>query len=146
MVRQRKRATDVDVARREAEALQLLSSGAGTAYAAQQLADRYGVSLRQARRYVAAASFELCDPATHHELDRQAMLSLHRLDLIAGRAMAEDQKDLAIKATRAHSAALAQFRKAITAPDVRFKLPTDTEFVARTARMIDVRNQPEPPY
>ncbi|NBS70144.1 hypothetical protein EBT31_14715, partial [bacterium] len=82
------RATDAQRAARERDALELLSSGAGSAFAAATLAERYGVSLRQARRYVAAASFELCDPATPHELDRQAMLSLHRLDLIAGRAMA----------------------------------------------------------
>jgi hypothetical protein len=118
------RATDAQRAARERDALELLSSGAGSAFAAATLAERYGVSLRQARRYVAAASFELCDPATPHELDRQAMLSLHRLDLIAGRAMAAGDEALAVRATRAHAAALAQFRRAITAPAVRFRLPT----------------------
>jgi len=118
------RSTDRERARRESEALELLSSGAGSAYAALQLAERYGVSQRQARRYVAAASFLLCDPVSPAELDRQAMLSLHRLDLIAGRSMAAEDYTLAIQATRAHSVALAQFRKAIQAPVTRFRLPT----------------------
>jgi len=118
------RATDAQRAARERAALELLSSGAGSAFAGATLAERYGVSLRQARRYVAAASFELCDAATPAELDRQEMLSLHRLDLIAGRAMAAGDESLAVRATRAHAAALAQFRRAISAPVTRFRLPT----------------------
>ena len=124
------RSSDSERAAREAAALQLLSTGSGSAYAAALLAARYGVSLRQARRYVAAASFDLCDPATPAELDRQGMLSLHRLDLIAGRAMESGTPEdlaLAIRATKAHSAALAQFRRAITAPSTRFRLPTSRD-------------------
>lgn len=120
------RSTDKETADRIAAALGLLSTGAGSAFAAQTLAERYGVSLRQARRYINAASFELCDAATPAELDRQAMLSLHRLDLVAGRALLAGDEALAVRATRAHAAALAQFRRAITAPAVRFRLPTAT--------------------
>jgi hypothetical protein len=56
------------------------------------------------------------------------MLTLHRLDMIAGQAMAGDtpDHDLAVKASRAHAAALAQFRRAITAPVTRFRLPPTT--------------------
>lgn len=118
------RCTDAQRKQREQDALEMLSSGAGSAFTAATLAERYGVSLRQARRYVAAASFELVDAATPHELDRQAMLSLHRLDLIAGRAMAAGDEALAVRATRCHAAALAQFRRAISAPQTRFRLPT----------------------
>lgn len=132
-IKKRNRATEKERADREAEALQLLNTGAGTAYAAACLAKKYGVTLRQARRYVSVASFELVEPATPAELDRQGMLSLHRLDLIAGRAMAEEDHELAIKATRAHSQALAQFRRAITAPATRFKLPTDLGFATEQA-------------
>jgi hypothetical protein len=128
--KKRNRATDLEVARRTAEAIELLNSGAGTAYAAQVLAEKYNITLRQARRYVNSASFEVCDSATPHELDRQAMLSLHRLDLIAGRAMAEGDQKLAIAATKAHGMALAQFRRAITAPATRFKLSTEAGFAA----------------
>ena len=122
------RSTDQERAAREAAALQLLSDGKGSAYTAALLADRYGVSLRQARRYVAAASFDLCDPATPAELDRQGMLSIHRLDLIAGRAMESGSPEdlaLAIRATRAHASALAQLRRAIEpGRQTRFRLPT----------------------
>ncbi len=117
------RATDAERVRREGEALELLSAGAGTAFAAQTLAERYGVSLRQARRYVSAAAFDLCEPATPHALDTAAMLAIHRLDLIAGRAMVAGDESTAIRATRAQAAALAQFRRAITAPATRFRLP-----------------------
>jgi hypothetical protein len=117
------RASDKQRASREAEALALLSSGAGSAYAAQVLADRHGVSLRQGRRYVAAVAADLTGSLTPHALDQMALLSLHRLDLVAGRAMAADDHSLAVAATKAHCAALAQIRKAITAPAVRFRLP-----------------------
>lgn len=120
----RRRATDAETAARIRDALELLSTGAGSAFTAATLAERHSVSLRQARRYVSAASFDLVDPATPHELDRQAMVSLYRLDLIAGRAMAAGDEGLAVRATRAHSAALAQYRRAITAPATRFRLPT----------------------
>lgn len=118
------RATDAELRQRQAAALELLSAGAGSALAAQTLAERYGVSLRQARRYVAAASLDLCDAATPHDLDRLAMLSLHRLELIAGRAMVAGDDATAIRAGRAHAAALSQFRRAITAPLTRFRLPS----------------------
>ena len=107
------RATDQEAIDREAEALAMLANGAGTAYAAQQLAMAHGLSLRQARRYVRLAALELCEPATALELDTQAMVGLHRLELIAGRAMESGDDGTAIRATRAHSASLAQFRKAV---------------------------------
>lgn len=125
----RNRSTDAERVKREADALELLAAGYGSAFAAAELSRRYGVSHRQARRYVAAAVFELCDPIiTPHSLDSAAMLTLHRLDMIAGQAMAGDNPDhdLAVKASRAHAAALAQFRRAITAPVTRFRLPPTT--------------------
>jgi hypothetical protein len=123
------RSTDRERASREAAALELLSSGAGSAHTAQTLASRYGVSLRQARRYVAAVAPDLTGSLTPHALDTMAMLSLHRLDLIAGRAMDSADPEsvaLAIRATKAHTAALAQFRRAISAPATRFRLPTQS--------------------
>ncbi len=119
----RSRATDSERVKREAEALELLAAGYGSAFAVQTLATRHGVSLRQARRYVSAASFDLTGPLTPHALDGAAMLTLHRLDLVAGQAMAEGDQAMAVRASRAHAAALAQFRKAITAPSTRFRLP-----------------------
>lgn len=118
-----RRASDSERRQREHHALQLLSEGHGSASAALTLSQHYGVSLRQARRYVQAASFDLCETCSPAELDRQGMLSLYRLDLIAGRAMLVDDHTLAIQATKAHSMALSAFRRAITAPVTRFRLP-----------------------
>jgi len=126
----RKRSTDSEAAARIAAAAELLAAGTGSALTAQLLAERYGVSLRQARRYVAAGSFDVVESATPAELDRQAMLSLYRLDLIAGRASVAGDDALAIRATKAHAAALAQFRRAITAPITRFRLPTTSNHTA----------------
>jgi hypothetical protein len=119
----RARATDAERVKREADALELLAAGMGTAYSAQILSERYGVSLRTARRYVAAAAFDLTGPLNPATLDSMAMVTLHRLDLLAGQAIAENDSGMAIRASRAHAAALAQFRKAITAPNTRFRLP-----------------------
>lgn len=118
------RATDAESAAREAAALELLSAGAGTALTATMLAERYGVSQRQARRYVAAAALDLCGEMTPHSLDQAAGLSLHRLELIAGKAAIAGDDATAIRAGRAHAAALAQFRRALSAPTTRFRLPT----------------------
>jgi len=119
----RARATDAERVKREADALELLAAGMGTAYSAQILSERYGVSLRTARRYVAAAAFDLTGPLNPATLDSMAMVTLHRLDLLAGQAVAEGDNGMAVRASRAHAAALAQFRKAITAPATRFRLP-----------------------
>lgn len=136
----RRRATDAERCSREADALELLAAGVGSAFAAQTLATRYGVSVRQARRYVSAASFDLVPCASPHELDNAAMLTLFRLDLIAGRAVAVGDDGLAVRASRAHAAALAQFRKAIQAP-TRFRLPP-----ARSGPpAIEPWEPPEPP-
>ena len=139
------RATDAEFAQRRADALDLLSAGAGSAFTAATLAEKYGVSLRQARRYVAVASFDLCDPATPAELDRQAMLSLYRLDFVAGRALAAGDEAMAVRATRAHAAALAQFRKAITAPVTRCRLPTQPRPRPRIRRPPDPGTLPPVP-
>lgn len=108
------RATEAELADREAAALELLASGTGTAIASQLIAERYGVSLRTAQRSVRVAALELCsEPATGHALDCQAALGLYRLDLIAGRAMMENDPALAIRATKAHASALASLRRAV---------------------------------
>jgi hypothetical protein len=125
------RASDAEVSRRIAAALELLATGAGSAFTAQTISARFGVSLRTARRYTSAATLDLvadCNPA---ELDKQAMLAIYRLDLIGGKAVANGDDQLAIRATRALAVSVAQMRKAITAPAVRFRLkdqrpPPDT--------------------
>ena len=110
---ERDRCTAAELAEREGAALQLLAAGTGSALTAATLSERFGVSLRQARRYVRMASFELLEPLTTAELDCQAAADLYRLDLIAGRALTAGEDALSIKATAAHARAVAQFRKAV---------------------------------
>jgi len=129
------RATDRELAERVGAALQMLNDGKGSAYAAALLSVEYDCSLRTARRYVNLASLDLCnDLSSQTEIDTLASLSLHRLELIAGKAIESGENALAISATRAHLSALAAMRKAITAPVARFRLstaytaPPDTPF------------------
>ena len=117
------RATDKEQGERVAAALVLLNDGKGSAYAAALLSSEFGVSLRQARRYVNLASLELCEDLNPVELDQLASLSLHRLELIAGQSIAAGDTKLAISATRAHISGLAQLRRAITSP-AKFRLST----------------------
>lgn len=126
----RRRATDQQLSDRETEALELLSNGSGSAYAASLLSHKYQVSLRQARRYVSAAAPHLCEALTLENIEDQFGFALYRLELIAGRAMAESNSaealQLAILATKAHTAALCQFHKALSATQTRCRLPTVT--------------------
>jgi hypothetical protein len=128
------RSTDKELSARVAAALQLLNDGKGSAYAAALLSSEYAISLRQARRYVNLAALELCNDLNPTELDTIAGLSLHRLELIAGRAMDSGENALAISATKAHLSAVAQLRRAISAPMTKFRLstaytaPPDTPF------------------
>ena len=120
----RNRSTDREQALRVSAALALLNDGKGSAYAAALIAAEYSVSLRQARRYVNLAALQLCNDLNPAELDTIAGLSLHRLELIAGRAMDSGENALAISATKAHLSAVAQLRRAISAPMTRFRLST----------------------
>ena len=115
------RSDSLEMTDRQLQALQLLRQGAGTALTAEILATKHNVSLRQARRYVSVAALELVGEMTPHSLDVEAGTVLHRLGSIAGNAMLEQDTDLAIKATKAQAQALAQFRRAITAPATRFR-------------------------
>jgi len=128
------RATDRELAERVGAALEMLNDGKGSAYAAALIAAEYSVSLRQARRYVNLAALELCNDLNPNELDSLATISLHRLELIAGKAIESGENALAISATKAHLSAVAQLRRAISAPMTKFRLstaytaPPDTPF------------------
>ena len=118
------RSTDKEQGERVAAALALLNDGKGSAYAAALLSSEFGVSLRQARRYVNLAALQLCEDLNPVELDQLASLSLHRLELIAGQSIAAGDTKLAIIATKAHLSAVAQLRRAISAPLTKFRLST----------------------
>ena len=119
-----RRSTDREQGERVAAALTLLNDGKGSAYAAALLSSEFGVSLRQARRYVNLAALQLCEDLNPVELDQLASLSLHRLELIAGQSIAAGDTKTAIIATKAHLSALAAFRRAISAPLTKFRLST----------------------
>ena len=119
------RSTDREQAARVSAALALLNDGKGSAYAAALLSSEFGVSLRQARRYVNLAALQLCEDLNPVELDQLASLSLHRLELIAGQSIAAGDTKLAITATKAHLSAVAQLRRAISAPLTKFRLSTN---------------------
>lgn len=116
------RATDKQQGERVAAALAFLNQGIGSAYAASLLADQFGVSLRQARRYVNLAALQLCENLNPTELDQLASLSLHRLELIAGQSISAGDNKTAITATKAHLAAVSSLRRAISAPLTKFRL------------------------
>ena len=128
------RATDRELAERVGAALEMLNDGKGSAYAAALLSVDYAISLRQARRYVNLAALELCNDLNPAELDTIAGLSLHRLELIAGQCLSDGEISLSIQATKAHLSAVAQLRRAISAPMTKFRLstaytaPPDTPF------------------
>jgi len=128
------RSTDKEHAERVGAALAMLNDGKGSAYAAALLSSEYAISLRQARRYVNLAALELCNDLNPTELDTIAGLSLHRLELIAGQCLSDGQILLSIQATKAHLSAVAQLRRAISAPMTKFRLstaytaPPDTPF------------------
>jgi len=118
------RATDRELSARVAAALQMLNDGKGSAYAAALLSSEYAISLRQARRYVNLAALELCNDLNPSELDSLATISLHRLELIAGQCLSDGEISLSIQATKAHLSAVAQLRRAISAPMTKFRLST----------------------
>ena len=118
------RATDKEQGERVAAALAFLNEGKGSAYAAALLSSEFGVSLRQARRYVNLAALQLCEDLNPVELDQLASLSLHRLELIAGQSIAAGDNKTAITATRAHLNSIALLRRAISAPLTKFRLST----------------------
>ena len=117
------RSTDAELQQRTAAALELLQAGTGSAGTAAELAERYGCSIRQARRYVRLAALELAGEMTPHDLDTEAGLILHRLSLLADAAQRDGDRAAALAAIRAQAQALAQFRRAISAPATRFQLP-----------------------
>ena len=85
---------------RQAEALQLLLGGHGTAAAVSELAGRWGLSRRQARRYVSAAAAELVEELG--EVDRTALMAqlIVKLEDLAQRATAAEQYTAAVGALR----------------------------------------------
>ena len=84
------------------EALDLLVDGYAPASIAKQLAKQYKVSIRQGRRYVAAAQLDYFDaPMTRNDLEWGVARQLERMEEIAQEAMLSDEMDTEIKARKA---------------------------------------------
>ena len=78
------RSTDKQLEARIGEALALLLDGYAPASIVKQMSRSTGVSIRQARKYVAAAKLDYFDsPMTRNELEFGIALHIERLDRIA---------------------------------------------------------------
>ncbi len=81
---QRNRATDEQLAERVSVAAMLRLQGASPAAALSRLVSDYGVSVRQARRYLALANEEIREdgiPPAADPFSETATMALHRLQL-----------------------------------------------------------------
>ena len=88
------------------------------------LAERFGVSLRKAQRYVRLAGHDVIDQLDPANMDLLAALDLRELSKMAGQARLAGDDIKAMKMIKAHMAALAQWRRATVAKPQRITLPT----------------------
>ena len=99
---QRERATNEQKQQRTHEAVVMLANGMGKAQAALSLVERHGISLRQAQRYCKTAALEvMADPMNTCSLDTDIAMDMHRLDLIADKALLQGDQKTAISALKA---------------------------------------------
>ena len=113
------RCTNEEIERRNREALELLQD-CSPATATRKLAQKYGVSPRQARRYVKAAvclSFDA--PLSTDELGFSLAMNMERLERIADEASEAGDKKLEIAATNAALKAAEARLKAIQQENAR---------------------------
>ena len=109
----RSRATDAEVAAREAEALEILISGKGTASTAQIMAERHGVTMRQARNYVRMAALDYLEAVgdmSPSDIEFRALHNSHNLERIAETAAEEKDFPTAIRAQSALATVLLRLR------------------------------------
>ena len=96
------RSSKDETEQRVAEALDLLIEGYAPASIAKNLANKYKVTLRQARRYVAAAQLDYFDaPMTRNDLEWGVARQLERMEEIAQESMLAKDTDHEIKARKA---------------------------------------------
>jgi len=99
------RATASELETRVEEALQLLLDGYSPASIVKQMSRSKDISIRQARRYVAAAKLDYFDsPMTRNELEFGIALHIERLDRIADAAhqAGEVKQEIAAAKASAH--------------------------------------------
>ena len=104
------RSTHKQLEARIAESLELLVDGYSPASVVKQMSRSTGVSMRQAREYVAAAKLDyFAGPMTRNELEFGIALHIERLDRIADSAHQGGEVKLEIAAAKA-SAQLSEQR------------------------------------
>jgi hypothetical protein len=121
----RDRCTDAELAERQAAAGDLLCRGFSTSAASRIVADRFGVSLRQARRYTRIAALERCSDSDSTELDLAILLIAENMAEDAMAARESGDRKAAAQIDKARAAVLTQFRKAVApVKPQRIRLPT----------------------
>ena len=85
---------------RQQEALKMLGAGWGTSELVAKLADQWGCSRRQARRYVAGAYSEMVDDLEHVEAADMLAQIVNRLETVARLATEAGQYGAAVGACR----------------------------------------------
>lgn len=96
------RSTDAELEHRINDALEGLKRGLKSATIVRQLSTQYGVSPRQARRYVRAARCEMYDaPDTYCELFELLQENIDHLSLMADQALAAGDAKTSIQASKA---------------------------------------------
>lgn len=87
---------------RIAEALELLMDGYAPGSIAKLQSRKYGVTLRQGRRYVAAAQLDyFSEPMTRNELEWGVARQLERMEEIAQNAMHDKDTKIEMRARQA---------------------------------------------
>jgi hypothetical protein len=120
----RDRCSDVELAERQAAAGELLCQGYSTSAASRILADRFGVSVRQARRYTRVAALERCGDSDPAELDIAILLIAENMADDAMAARESGDRKTAAQIEKARAAVLTQFRKAVApVKPTRIRLP-----------------------
>jgi hypothetical protein len=109
----RHRCTAAELLERQAFALELLEQDYGTSMAAKRAAAEFGVSLRQAQRYVRLALTEFVGELNTAALDLEQGWHLAQLERQIQRAIEADDSVEIVRAIKARAQIINQFRKAI---------------------------------
>ena len=121
----RDRCSVAELTERQTAAGELLIRCFSTSAASRAIAERYGVSLRQARRYTRIAALDRCGDGDVAALDIEILLIAENMSEDALAARDDGDRKTAAQIEKARAAMLTQFRKAV-APvrPQRIRLPT----------------------
>jgi hypothetical protein len=115
----RNRSSEVELRRRVDAAAALLANGLPRTAAVTQLAERYRVDRRTARRYVADAAAELADEIGAADLAAALAESVERLNRLSHQAETRGNLNAAVGAAKAAAGTLAAIYRADTLQTAR---------------------------